>query len=171
MIVLRNRWEKLVNTSNILAVLKESCWILFHTAQVTLYSATNPSRVPLNFVRPMISPTLLVIWYSSQSDFLFVLNKHLSPQIRIYLTKKDIFCEENLKELSVTNIVKHRLMPHSWWASLCLLTKMNSLNKSFPSFNLPEQLFLCQQRWFGEKTPPIHHLCFAIFFPISTGDK
>ena len=46
----------------------------------------------------MISPTFLVICYSLQSDFSFVLNKHLSSQIHIYLTKKDIFCEENLKD-------------------------------------------------------------------------
>ena len=43
---------------------------------ITLYSATNPSRVPLTFVQPNISLAFLVIWYSSQSDFSFVVQKH-----------------------------------------------------------------------------------------------
>ena len=53
----------------------------------------------------MISPTFQIIRYSSKSEVSFVLTKHLSSQIHIHPTKKDIFCEENLKELLTTTCI------------------------------------------------------------------
>ena len=84
-----------------------------YISRIKLYSTNDLSRVSFTFVRPFISPAFLVIWYSLQSDFSFVLKKHLPWQIHFHLTKKNIFCEENLKELAKTNIVKYRLMPRS----------------------------------------------------------
>ena len=62
----------------------------------------------------------------------------------------------------------HSLFPHP---SLCLVTKMDLLNRPLSSFNPRKQLFICLQRWFGEKTPPELNQCFRFFLPLSTGDK
>ena len=112
---------KIEENSNKLPVLKVSTWILFHTPQELHFTLkVNPSMTLFTFSR---HPRFQVTWYSSRSDISFVFTKHLPSQIHVYLTKKDIFCEENLKELLIKIIVRHRLMVHCWQASLCFLTK------------------------------------------------